>query len=420
MKILIIIFIFMVSVPRAFAQSQPAPEDTTPQVVDSCKVWFSIGHDYLLKKRWSDAIRNYRRALCFNENFIPAYLELGRAFLGKAGEYLQKGIGDSADMFFDSAEVAYRKVAEIDSTDSRGWQGLGFMYGVVKKEYDKGIEFYRKAIEVDPNNADALYGLAKLYENIGSKEKADSVYKDAISKKPNSVGLRVSYGLFLSEDKRYGECIPHLEKALELGIDDPKKEKDVRTALVKAYLQEGKKNPKLYSKAVKQIDELIKEDSLNYVNYLNRAEAYGGLGKKTQALADYDKAIQLAPENPIVYIKKAVYLLYELKKYNDAITTINKVLQFENLDDYYKSLAYFLRGDAYYGLGGTTYNRAKKNKDREGAGQAYKYYQRAIRDYKTALNFATGSLKNQASSRIEKATKASKKAYGVWKGIEPW
>lgn len=420
MRILIMISIFIIGNSLAFAQSQPAPEDTTPQVVDSCKVWFSIGHDYLLKKRWDDAIRNFRRSLCFNDKFKPAYLELGKAFIGKAGEYLQKGISDSAEMFFDSAEVAYRKVAEIDSTDSRGWQGLGFMYGVVKKDYEKGVEFYKKAIEVDPNNADALYGLAKLYENMGFKEKADSVYKDAISKKPNSVGLRVSYGLFLSENKRYSECIPHLEKALELGIDDPKKEKDVRTALVKAYLEEGKKNPKLYSKAIEQIDELIKEDSLNYVNYLNRAEAYGGLGKSRQALADYNKAIELAPKNAVVYIKKAVYLLYELKRYNDAISTINKVLQFENLDDYYKSLAYFLRGDAYYGLGGTTYNKAKQNNDREGASQAYRYYQKAIQDYKNALNFATGSLKNQINSRIERASKASKKAFGVWKGIEPW
>ncbi|MEO0264927.1 MAG: tetratricopeptide repeat protein, partial [candidate division WOR-3 bacterium] len=310
----------------AAQQSQPQQEP-----VDSAKIWFSIGLDYSKKNMFEDAIRNFKRSLKYNSCFIPAHLELAKAYVGLATTYMQRGSNDTANIYLDSAEVVYSKVSQIDSTDSRGWQGLGFIYSVVKKDYNKALEYYKKAVSIDPQNGDALYGLAKTYQIIGEKTKADSVYKTAIQRNPKSVGLNYSYGLFLVELNRFEEAIPYLEKAYELGIEDKDKEKEVLLALVKSSLEVGKTKKDLNNKAINYINVLIEKDSSNYTYYINRGDAFASLGRTAQALKDYDKAIELSGGNAVTYLKKAMYLTYDLKRYNEAIPVIQKLLQVEGL-----------------------------------------------------------------------------------------
>ncbi len=399
-----------------------AAQQTQPQQepVDSAKIWFSIGLDYSKKNMFEDAIRNFKRSLKYNSCFIPAHLELAKAYVGLATTYMQRGSNDTANIYLDSAEVVYSKVSQIDSTDSRGWQGLGFIYSVVKKDYNKALEYYKKAVSIDPQNGDALYGLAKTYQIIGEKNKADSVYKAAIQRNPKSVGLNYSYGLFLVELNRFEEAIPYLEKAYELGIEDKDKEKEVLLALVKSSLEVGKTKKDLNNKAINYVNVLIERDSFNYTYYINRGDAFASLGRTTQALKDYDKAIELSGGNAVTYLKKAMYLTYDLKRYNEAIPVIQKLLQVEGLTDYYRALGYFLLGDSYLGIGNATYQTAKANNNRKGAGDAAEYYERAKDAYSQALKYADASLKDQISRRYETAEKNRSKAFGVWKGIEPW
>jgi len=398
-----------------FAQEQQQAEP-----VDSAKVWFSIGRDYLNKNMFEDAIRNFKRSLRCNPNFIPAHLELAKAYIGIGTSYISKGISDTGYMFIDSAEAVYWKIREIDSTDSRGLQGLGFIYSVIKKDYNKAIEYYKSALSVDPENVDALYGLAKVYQNIGEKTAADSVYKAAVNKNPNSVGINYSYGLFLVELSRYDEAIPYLERALQLGIEDKDKEKEVLVAIVKSGIEGGKNKKELYQKVLPYADTLIKIDSTNYVYYIYRGDIYAGIGKRAQALKDYDAAINLSDNNPVALLKKAMYLTYDLKLYNDAVPVIQKLIGLPELTDYYKALGYFLLGDAYFGIANSTYQNAKAKGNRAGAGEAVRYYEMAKDAYTNALKYADANLKDQIKKRYEMAEKNRSKAFGVWKGIEPW
>jgi len=397
-----------------FAQQQQE------QPVDSAKIWLSIGRDYLNKNMFEDAIRNFKRSLRCNPNFIPAYLELAKAYIGVGTSYISRGVSDTGYMYIDSAEVIYKKIQTIDSTDSRGLQGLGFIYSVVKKDYNKAIEYYKAALAIQPDNVDALYGLAKVYQNIGEKLTADSVYKAAISKNPNSVGINYSYGLFLVELGRYDEAIPYLEKAYQLGIEDKDKEKEVLLALVKSGIEGGKNKKELYQKVLPYADILIQRDSTNYVYYINRGDVYAVMGKTSQALKDYDTAISLSNNNPVAILKKAMYLTYDLKRYNDAIPVIQKLLAQPDLSDYYKALGYFLLGDAYFGVANATYQSAKAKNSRPGAGDAVRYYEMAKEAYSNALKYADPSLRDQISKRLDLAENNRSKAFGVWKGIEPW
>src|ERR1700737_5239432 len=72
-------------------------------------------------------------------------------------------------------------------------------------------------------------------------------------------------------------------------------------------------------------------EELGPEEYAARAIQYVKEGKQAEALADFDRAIQLAPEKPIHYRNRAAF--YALtKQWDKAITDDSKVLQLESND----------------------------------------------------------------------------------------
>ncbi len=394
---------------------------------DSAKAWYSIARDYAQKaelKRdtsyYRRAIKNYYRSLSYDKEFEPAYLGLAKAYLGLG--------------MIDSAKIIYKKVLEINPSSSKGYQGLGFVYGIIEKNYPEAEKYYKKAIEIDPANADAYFGLAKLYEKEGKPELCDTLYEEALKKKPDFAPLLKSAGLFYKERGELDKCTHYLEKSLNIGLTK-KSEKEVRNALLDAYIKMASKekdNDKkidLYMKAVAQADSLIMIDSTKYTYYFRRATAYEGIGdayrskkqKKTAmkyyrlAESDYKKAIELASSNnPLPSMKLASLYIYSLKNFAKAKEYANKVLAMENLNDAYKYWAYFLLGEADYRIGYSIYSEGKKKRDYKYACDAVLSYDNAKKNYMNAMQYAQDpSIKNTINKRLESLEKSRKLAYRV-------
>ena len=126
-----------------------------------------------------------------------------------------------------------------------------------------------------------------------------------------------------------------LEKASELGLDD-------------AYFRLGW----LYQygdqpvKAIADYDQAIRLNPENAVGYINRGVAYDDLGEYEQAIADYDQAIRLNPEDAVAYNNRGV-AYSELEEYKPAIADFNQAIRLNPKD----KAAYYNRGKAYYELG---------------------------------------------------------------------
>lgn len=401
---------------------------------DTAKIWYTIARDYATKaelKRdtsyYRRAVINYYRSISYDTTFEPAYLGLAKAYIGLG--------------MLDSAKIIYNKVIKLHPQSSKGYQGLGFLYGIIEKNYEEGEKYYKKAIEIDPSNADAYFGLAKLYEKEGKTAYCDTLYEEAIKKKPNCAPLLKSAGLFYKEGGKLDKSVDYLEKALEVGLSK-KGEKEVRDALVDAYIklaQNEKDNDKklsLYKKAVLHADSLIKIDSTKYNYYYRRGVAREGIGdvykakKRTKyankyyklAEEDYKKAVQLASkDNPLPLIRLASLYLYGLKDYKLAKKYANNVLNIENINDAYKYWSYFLLGEADYRIGYEIYKEGKKKKDYKYACDAVSSYDNAKTDYMNALNYATQpSIKQTINKRLDALSKSRKLAYRVCHRIAPY
>ncbi len=394
---------------------------------DSAKAWYSIARDYAQKaeiKRdtsyYRRAIKNYYRSISYDKEFEPAYLGLAKAYLGLG--------------MIDSAKIIYKKVLELNPSSSRGYQGLGFVYGIIEKNYPEAEKYYKKAIEVDPQNADAYFGLAKLYEKQGKPELCDTLYEKAIAQKPDFAPLLKSAGLFYKEKGDLEKSTNYLEKAIFIGLT-LKGEKEVRSTLVDNYInmaakeKDNDKKIELYRKALAHTDSLIKIDSTKYLYYFRRAGAYEGIGdaykakkqRKTAdkyyklAEADYKKAIELASaDNPLPSIKLASLYLYSLKNFAKAKEYANKVLAMEGLNDAYKYWAYFLIGEADYRIGYSIYSEGKKKRDYKYACDAVTRYDNAKKNYLNAMQYATdANIKNTINRRLDSLEKSRKLAYRV-------
>ena len=80
---------------------------------------------------------------------------------------------------FQSAEREYRKAIEMDSTDVRPRDGLGFIYALQNRFREAEAEFER-VLEIDPDYAPSLYKLGKIFLIRQDREKAKDAYERAI------------------------------------------------------------------------------------------------------------------------------------------------------------------------------------------------------------------------------------------------
>jgi Tfp pilus assembly protein PilF len=366
-------------------------EGTEP---DSSKIWYSVGKDYLNKSVWDAAASNMKRALSYDSTFISAYVDLAWAYLK-----MNKA---------DSAEMMYKKVAEIDSTDSRGWQGLGFMFGILKKEADKGIQYYGNAIKVDPDNYEARFGLARLLDQEGRKEEADSIYLSAVQGNPDSPGIAKAYGLFLVEQGRYPEAIPYLQQA----VDAFEADRELSDAYIKANLKAADIGESItcLTNALDQVGVCIVMDSSDYSLLIKKGEIFERLSKVDSALAAYDMAMDLAPDNPIPLLKKSSLLVEVKSSLSTAVRLAKDALALDMPSELWEAAAYAYLGDAYAALGKLKFD-AKEWKE------SVDYYDLALSSYKNAMG-CSGPYVNYAKQRMDFVDKRRTKSWRKWKGIE--
>jgi len=95
----------------------------------------------------------------------------------------------------------------------------GYLNDYYVLEYDKSINFFKRIIELDPENYRAHYNLGIAYFNLNRFEEALNSYKIAISIKPDHKHVYYNIGLLHEEKENLEDAIKAYEKALEIDPD---------------------------------------------------------------------------------------------------------------------------------------------------------------------------------------------------------
>jgi serine/threonine-protein kinase len=258
-----------------------------------------------------------RKAAEFFQQAVDADPAYALAYTGIADAYRTLPItSDVAPKdAFPKATEAVTKALQLDDSLAeahalRGWIRFWFEWDWASSESD-----FRRAIDLDPNNADAHRGYAHLLSNTGRHEQALAEVEKARGLDPLSLITNTLQGQFLHSAGHDEEAGRSFEKALELDPNFWVAHIDLANVLIekKMYAQalthlakaseQARGNAQSLSltaytnalagqpqRARALLQDLIRMSTEHYVPPYYLATAYSGLGERQQALDWLEKA----------------------------------------------------------------------------------------------------------------------------------
>lgn len=255
-------------------------------------------------------------------------------------------------------------LGENQSIQSNLYRERGRVYQLCGS--DKALEDYNKALELTPNSVNIYIDIGEYYKIVKDYSNAEHAFKTAI---------------LLDE-----------QQISSFGLNGPSAYQEL--AEVYNEVGEESKAKLYYQKAIKMMEIWLKEYPYSFA-YGIRAEMYEALGDQESinlAYADYEKAVEINPDDFDTRYKYAVFL-YRQNQYERSIEEIDNCLQIEesNAD------CYNVKGVCYDELGRYSEAISQYNKaieidsyyylpywNRGQALEAIERYNEANQDYNTA------------------------------------
>jgi serine/threonine-protein kinase len=269
--------------------------------------------DYMKPENVENAINVFNSALKKDPAFAAANAGLGEAYWRKYELTHDK-------KWVAAAQENCHRGAERDSALSAAHICLGRVFGGTGN-YEKSVDEYRQAVELEPTNDAAHGGLAYAFEQLGQLDAAEKTFKQAIAVRPNYWATYNWLGRFYQRHARYedaaamfeqvvslapdsftgyynlggdrilqgkyAEAIPVLQRSLEI-----RKTANATSNLGTAYFQLHR-----YADAAAAFEQSTQLDSQNYVFWGNLGDAYyWAPGRRAEAAGAYGKGIALGEE----------------------------------------------------------------------------------------------------------------------------
>jgi superkiller protein 3 len=201
-----------------------------------------------------------------------------------AEEYFTKGNNAYENGLYYIALEYYQKAIDINPNHADAYYNMGNAYHYLKN-YAESIRCYQKAIDINPNYADAYYNMGIAYANLKNYNEALRHYQKAISIDPNYAAAYHNMGSAYIDLKNYAEAIRCYKKAI--AINNPN-HADAYYSMGNAY-----QYLKNYAEAIRCYKKAV-ELNPNYANaYINMGIAYAHLGNKKEHVKNYQQAARL-------------------------------------------------------------------------------------------------------------------------------
>jgi TolB-like protein/DNA-binding winged helix-turn-helix (wHTH) protein/Flp pilus assembly protein TadD len=155
----------------------------------------------------------------------------------------------------------------------------------------------RKAIEIDPQSAEAHASLALVLHHRWDWQAAESEFKRALDLDPQYANAHHWYGDYLSVRGRHDEALLEARQALKL---DPLNLMISTWVALRYYLAQK------YDLAVEQSRSTVELDPSFAAAHLLLGEGYRQTGRHEEALAELETAAKLSGDNPLYRAQLAV------------------------------------------------------------------------------------------------------------------
>lgn len=289
-------------------------EKVSKQVVDALMVKLSPNEKIILTKRST-----------VNAEAFDCYL--------RAREFLYRRTKSSLQF----AIHLFQKAIEMDTRYAAAYAGLGESYATLHYDYDtkeiwveKAIESSLKALMYDSTVAEAYAALAMAYFSKKSIQEAETAARKAIELGPNIFTGYWVLARICHVMNRDEEAVSLLKKTIELNPDFHTAFGELRMSYER--LGQKDKMEEIIQKMLQMFPLYLAKHPDDARSHIHYAIQLAAVGKKEDALTQAKKAIELSPDDPLMFYNAAcVYSRLDQKE--EAVETLKKSIM-AGLEDY--------------------------------------------------------------------------------------
>lgn len=311
--------------------------DIARDVADKLKVKLSGADEQKLTKNYTEnaeAYQLYLRGRYHYSKLTPSEIETGISYLRQAIEVdpgyalAYAGLSDAyrsfavaGDMqpteFLPKAKAAANRAIELDDTLSEAHTALGVAVFWGEWNWSVAENQYKRALELDPKNADAYLYYAHLLSILGRHAEALAEVKLAREIEPLNLRINALEGLFLIHAGRNDEALARFQKTFEL---DPNfwlahnfaASAYIEKGMFAEAVAEARRSRELYdggsqpialegyalgksgkrTEARTVLEELLKSSTTRYVTPYHIALIYNGLDERDKTLELLERAFE--------------------------------------------------------------------------------------------------------------------------------
>ncbi|CAN1488147.1 Spy Predicted O-linked N-acetylglucosamine transferase, SPINDLY family [Burkholderiaceae bacterium] len=257
----------------------------------------------------------------------------------------------------------YRRAIQLNPNDAQALSNLATSLNSTGN-YQESLEIQEKAIKLDPHNAEFWYNAGNILCDMGMFENSFRYYEKSLALNPYSHETLNNYGKALFDLGRFSESITYYDQALQLNpnfleclinkgvsLKDLKRYDEAiacfdRALMIQPYYAEAFSNKGIVLCALKKFDEAVHHFDKSIALKADYAEAWSNKGVVLHhelkhfedAIRHHDQAIKIKPSYAEAWSNKAA-TLNDVNRYDEALLCYNKALALKpNLDWVYGNL----------------------------------------------------------------------------------
>ena len=261
------------------------------------------GNANINSKNYDQALADFSRAISIDPKSAAAYVGRGRVYNlqnqpdlalgelnkaieidpGLANAYFRRAYSYRLKGMADQAIADYTRTIEIQPDMELAYSNRAYTYYYLKKDYQKAIEDYNKAIGLNVNHAGYYDIRGYCYHKLEQYDKALADYNRAIETDNKTASYYGDRGWLYTILKKYDLALADFSKAIELG------DQDAQNYVFRGWCLENLKNTDAAIVDFKTALGLVSKTNTNY-----RSDAYSGLSVCYERKRDYPAAIAAA------------------------------------------------------------------------------------------------------------------------------
>ncbi|MDQ6758300.1 MAG: tetratricopeptide repeat protein [Acidobacteriota bacterium] len=360
---------------------------------------------YVQAGRLREAVTEAEETLKQNPEDLSSRRILARIYTRMIGDAQAQKIDEN---MVKKAIEQFQLIAAKDPKDIESWLMLGRLYKISQNSLE-AEKAYKKALEIDAANEDAMTGLAMVYSDLGDTKGATDLLRRAAEKNPTPRSLSTLATAY-EQLKDYALAAATFKRALDAAPGNV----EIERALAQDLLFADQ-----LDEALKIYQQLVEEDPKDLQSQLRISQIYRQKRDFSHAREAANKAKEIDPTNlEVEYndvnlldaegkVPEAVKTLSDIlattaKKTYNASERANRVMLLERLGFLYRSSEQWAPAvETFRLIGELDPDAAAKS-----AAQVVETY-RIAKDFPKAEQEADAGIKKYPNDRVMRSVRAS-------------